>query len=220
MIKACIFDMDGTVLDTITTITYFVNETLKKFEIPEISEDECKIFVGNGARILIERTLKSRGIEDEKLISTVLDAYNAAYDANPTYKTEPFSGIPELLAELKARKIKVGIVSNKLDFITRPLSVRSFGELVDLTFGGKEGVPLKPAPDAVLSMLKEFGVEASECVYVGDTGVDMQTGKNLKARLTVGVTWGFRSLAELLENGADVTVNSPDEILREVLRLD
>lgn len=220
MIKACIFDMDGTVLDTITTITYFVNVTLKKFGIPEISEDECKIFVGNGARILIERIFKSRGIEDSAFLEEVLNSYNAAYDENPTHLTAPFPEIPELLSKLKARGIKVGIVSNKPDFITRPLAERFFGELVDLTFGGRDGIPLKPAPDAVFSVLDAFSAKPSECVYVGDTGVDMQTGKNLGARLTVGVLWGFRSEKELRENGADVIVDTPLKIFDEVLKLD
>ena len=219
MIKACIFDMDGTVLDTIGTITYFVNVTLEKFGIRKISEDECKIFVGNGARLLIERTLKSRGLEDEKLICEVLDSYNAAYDADPNYMTKPFDKITELLAALRAHGIKVGIVSNKPDFITRPLSEHFFGELVDLTVGGREGVPLKPSPDAVLEMLESLGAAPSELVYVGDTGTDMQTGKNAGAYLTVGVLWGFRKESELRENGADVIVNNPLQILDEVIKL-
>ncbi len=218
MIKACIFDMDGTVLDTITTITHYVNLTLKKFGIREISEDECKIFVGNGAKILIERTLKSRGVSLD-MLTEILDSYNAAYDEDPNYLTAPFDGICELLSELKSRNIKVGIVSNKPDFLTRPLAERFFGSLVDLTVGGKEGVALKPAPDAVLSMLKELGASSDECVYVGDTGVDMKTGKNVGARLTVGVLWGFRTKEELVDNGADVIAEKPKEILDEVLRL-
>ncbi len=219
MIKACIFDMDGTVLDTIKTITYYVNITLDKFGIRRISEDECKIFVGNGAKLLIERTLKSREISME-LLQPVLDSYGAAYDENPNHLTAPYEGIPELLSELKRRGVKIGIVSNKQDFLARPLAERFFGSLVDLAVGGKEGVPLKPKPDAILSMLESFGVAAEECAYIGDTGVDMQTGKNTKARLTVGVTWGFRGVDELNSCGADLTVDTPKELLEEVLKID
>ena len=211
--------MDGTVLDTISTITYYVNETLKKFGIREISEDECKIFVGNGARKLIERTLKSRECPPE-MLDEVLTVYGEAYDLNPVYKTAPYDGILNLLSGLKARGIKVGIVSNKQDFLTRPLAKDFFGELVDLARGGLDGVPLKPAPDAVLAVLREFAVFPSECAYIGDTGVDMLTGKNANARITIGVTWGFRSREELIENGADVIVSRPEEILDEVLKLD
>ncbi|MBQ7332815.1 MAG: HAD family hydrolase [Clostridia bacterium] len=220
MIKACIFDMDGTVLDTIGTITYYVNITLRKFGIREISEDECKKFVGNGAKILIERTLKSRGILDAELLSSVLESYNSAYDENPTYLTAPYEEILDLLSALKSRGIKIGIVSNKPDFLTRPLSERFFGTLIDLAVGGKEGVPLKPAPDSVLGMLKDFGVSPTECAYIGDTGVDMKTGKNAGAVLTVGVLWGFRTTLELLESGADVLVDRPLKILDEVLNID
>lgn len=210
--------MDGTVLDTITTITYYVNETLKKFGIREISEDECKVFVGNGARILIERIFESRKC-DRAMLEEVLASYNAAYDENPVYKTAPFDGILDLLSALKARGIKVGIVSNKPDFLTRPLARDFFGELVDLAVGGKEGVPLKPAPDAVLNMLKELSVSPEECAYIGDTGVDMQTGTNVGAALTIGVLWGFRKKEELVSHGADVIVTRPEEILGEVLKI-
>lgn len=210
--------MDGTVLDTITTITYYVNETLKKFGIREISEDECKVFVGNGARILIERIFESRKC-DRAMLEDVLASYNAAYDENPVYKTAPFDGILDLLSALKARGIKVGIVSNKPDFLTRPLARDFFGELVDLAVGGKEGVPLKPAPDAVLNMLKELSVSPDECAYIGDTGVDMQTGTNVGAALTIGVLWGFRKKEELVSHGADVIVTRPEEILGEVLKI-
>ena len=220
MIKACIFDMDGTVLDTIGTITYYVNKTLSAFGIPKISEDECKIFVGNGARVLIERALDARGIKDGELVLRVLSAYNEEYDKNPNYLTKPYDEIPELLSELKKRNIAVGIVSNKPDFLTRPLAKLFFGDLVDKSVGAKDGIPLKPCPDAVLSMLESFGASSSECVYVGDTSVDMKTGKNAGARLTVGVLWGFRKKEELLSGGADVLVNNPLQILDEVMKLD
>ena len=218
MIKACIFDMDGTVLDTIGTISYYVNITLDEFGIKRISEDECKIFVGNGARVLIERTLSSRGINDEKLTEAVLSRYNEAYGKDSNYKTAPYDGVLELFSALKERGILVGIVSNKPDFLTRPLSERFFGDLVTKAVGAKEGVKLKPAPDAVLALMKDFGVTRDECIYVGDTGTDMQTGKNAGVKLTVGVLWGFRGKNELIENGADVTINNPLQILDEVIK--
>ena len=154
------------------------------------------------------------------MLEEVLKAYNAAYDTNPVYKTVPYEGILDLLSALKARGIKVGIVSNKPDFLTRPLACDFFGELVDLAVGGKVEIPLKPNPDAVLNMLSEFSLTPSECAYIGDTGVDMLTGKNAGARLTVGVLWGFRKKAELIDAGADVIVSRPEEILDEVLKID
>ena len=110
-------------------------------------------------------------------------------------------------------------MANKPDFLTRPLAERFFGALVDEAVGGKDGVRLKPHPDAVLLLLESFGADTSECAYIGDTSVDMQTGKNLGARITIGVPWGFRSVDELASNGADVIVNNPLQILDEVSKL-
>jgi phosphoglycolate phosphatase len=211
MIKACIFDLDGTVLDTIASITHFVNVAMDKYSIRRISIEECKIFVGCGARVLIEKTLASRGV-DPSLVPEVLDYYNSEYNKDISYLVSPFSGIPELLASLRARGILVGVVSNKPDFITRPLVRKMLPGLVDIAFGGRDGIPLKPDPKAPLEVLSEFGVSPSECAFIGDTGVDMQTGKNLGAALTVGVSWGFRSRSELSENGADAIVDHPSEI--------
>lgn len=220
MIKACVFDMDGTVLDTIGTITYYVNKTLEEFSLSPITIDECKVFVGNGARLLIERTMHSKGIDEPETVNKVLARYDALYNSDPLYLTDAFPGIHKLFEELKLRGISIAIVSNKQDFLTRPISERFFGKSVAVTIGGREGVRLKPHPDSVLEALSVIGAEPSETVYVGDTGVDMQTGKNVGARLTVGVLWGFRSERELWENGADVVVNEALQILDEVLKLD
>ncbi len=219
MIKACVFDLDGTILDTIGTICHFVNVTLDKFSIRRISIEECKIFVGNGAKILIDRTLKSRGIDDPVLKKQVLDDYNAAYNSDPYFMTSPFRGIPELIASLREMGIGIAVVSNKPDFLTRPIVSRFFGDSVDVTFGGRDGVPLKPAPDAVCEAISILGAEGFETVYIGDTGTDMQTGRALGAALVVGVLWGFREEDELRRDGADVIVSYPSEILTEVQKV-
>ena len=216
MIKACVFDLDGTILDTIGTICHFVNATLEKFNIEKISIDECKIFVGNGARTLIERTLASRGITDSQTIQQVLDDYNALYNSDPYYMTAPFQGITELITSLREMGIGIAVVSNKPQFLTRPIVSRFFGSLVDVTFGGREDVPLKPAPDSTAEAISLLGAESWETVYVGDTGTDMQTGRALGAALVIGVLWGFREEPELIANGADVIVSHPLEILRKI----
>ncbi len=217
MIKACIFDMDGTVLDTITTITYYVNVTLEKLGIPHISEEQAKVFAGNGARKLIERSLEFNGIKDEKTIKEVLDSYTAAYDAEPLYLTGTFDGMAELLAGLRANGIKLGIISNKPDSAVRPIGEHFFGDSMDYVYGAREGIALKPAPDALLALLDEMGVEVSECAYIGDTGVDMMTGRAARVAMTIGVTWGFRTVKELIDTGADIVVNEPMQILDKVL---
>ena len=216
MIKACIFDMDGTVLDTIGTITYFVNVTLEKFGIRKISEDECKIFVGNGARLLIERTLKSRGLEDEKLICEVLDSYNAAYDADPNYMTKPFDKITELLAALRAHGIKVGIVSNKPDDAVAILSEEYFGELVDMSVGDRPDIRKKPAPDPLLYAAKALG--SDRFVFVGDSETDIMAAKNAGVPC-ISVTWGFRDREQIEAVGGEIFCRDAGELEGEIMRL-
>ena len=220
MIKCCIFDLDGTILNTITSITYFVNKTLKKYGIDPITEDECKYFAGNGARKLIIRSLASKGITDEAVIETVLADYNAAYDADPLYLTDAFDGIRELLASLAERKIRLAVLSNKPDSTVKSIVKSFFPGVFDEVRGGVEGVPLKPAPDIPLDILKGFGISPENTAWIGDTSTDVETGVNLGAALNIGVLWGFRKRDELEAAGAHVIVSSPDEILREVVRFD
>ena len=213
MIKYIVFDLDGTLLDTITTITYYVNLILGREGIPEISEEECKYFVGNGAKTLIRRTMESRGITDEETFMRVWSEYNREYNLKPLYLTEPYEGIRELIAELKKRGIKLAVLSNKPDEATADIIPSFFPGVFDVVHGGREGIPLKPAPDGVFEIYREMGATAEETLYVGDTNVDMQTGKAAGARLTVGVEWGFRTRKELIESGADVIVKNPLDIL-------
>ena len=218
MIKCVVFDLDGTLLDTISTITYYVNRTLQSFGFEPITEDECKYFAGDGPENLIRRSLHSKGCDDEALLLTVLSRYKANYAEAPLYLTEPFSGIVDMLKSLSSRGVKVAVVSNKQDEAVADVVSHFFGELVHLSRGSRAGVPLKPAPDALFDVMHELDVKASEVAYVGDTNVDMQTGRAFGAALTVGVLWGFRERRELVENGADVIVSSVRELLSEVTR--
>ena len=211
MIKCCIFDLDGTILDTLSTITYYVNKTLHKFGYGEITEQECKAFIGNGARNLIDRALAHLGVRDAEIAGRVLSAYDKEYKSAPYHLTERYSGMAELLSELRLRGIKLAVVSNKQDAITREAVSHFYPDVFDAALGGKEGVPLKPAPDAPLSLLSELGISPSEAAFVGDTAVDVETGINMGAGLVIGVSWGFRDLDEL--SRADVVANSPCDVL-------
>lgn len=213
MIKYAIFDLDGTLLDTVTTITYYVNLVLKRYGIREISEDECKYFVGNGAKTLIDRATASRGVTDVELISKIYTEYNEEYNRNTLYLTKAYEGIPELLSALSDNGIKLAVLSNKPDDTTRNIIPSFFGDAFTVVHGGRDGIPLKPAPDGVFEIYRELGASADEVMYIGDTGVDMQTGNNAAAKITVGVLWGFRKRDELESSGADVIVESPEEIL-------
>ena len=212
MIKCCIFDLDGTLLNTLTTITYYINRTLVLHGLSVASEEEVCGYVGAGARNLVLRTLNARGITDEKYIEEFFNIYSAAYDNEPDYLTEPYSGIPELLSKIKASGIKVGVLSNKPDFATVSIVRKIFGELVDVVHGGREGIALKPAPDAILALLSELSCEANECAYIGDSEIDVKTGINAEIENSVAVTWGFRTEEQLREAGAVKFAKSTDEL--------
>lgn len=220
MIKCCIFDLDGTILDTITTITHYVNVTFEKNGISPITVDECKYFAGNGARKLMERSLASKGITDAATVDRMLKEYLFAYDSKPLHLTAVFDGINEMLLKLSEKGIKLAVLSNKQDAAVKSVVENFFPGLFDDAAGGIDGVPLKPDPTAARNILKRLGFSESETAWIGDTSTDIETGKNLGAALSIGVLWGFRKRDELEEAGADLIVTHPDEIVKGVLAVD
>ncbi len=218
MIKCCIFDLDGTLLDTLATITYYVNKTFSEEKIAPITEEECKYFAGDGPKELISRAIMAKAPKMVGETMRILARYKENCKENPIHLTAPYEGVEELLDALVKRGIKVGVASNKQNEITVPICQHFFGDRVALARGSKDGVPLKPAPDIVVQMMRELGVDKNEVLYVGDTDVDMKTGKGVGAAETVGVSWGFRTERELVENGADVIVRHPCEILEVIQR--
>ena len=216
MIKCCIFDLDGTVLNTIDTIRYYLNKTLVSYGLHEVSLDDTKRFVGNGARVLIERALGAQG-KMEIGVDRVLTDYLAAYDAEPYLGTYVFSGVPELLDELKKKGIVLVLLSNKPHSATLPVANSFFPDVFDVVAGAREGVPLKPDPTSANEILDELGISAKHVAFIGDSDVDVYTAKNIGTSLAIGVCWGFRSTEELHAAGADVVVNAPREILDEVM---
>lgn len=212
MIKACIFDMDGTVSNTINSITYFANNALKKAGLPTIESNVYKKLVGNGAKVLVERMLKTVGA-DESYYEEVAFEYNTKYDNDFLYLTEPYEGILDMLSSLKEMGIKVAILSNKPHETAIKVSDALFGsELVDVCYGGRDGIALKPDPAGVFEIMKELCVSKEECLYIGDTATDMKTGKGADL-YTIGVLWGFRDREELENGGADVIISHPSEIV-------
>ena len=161
------------------------------------------MFIGDGARKLVERSLASKGIFDEKALGKILPEYNSAYDESPLYLTEKYEGLESLLFELKSRDIKLGVISNKPHPTTVSAIAHFYPNIFDAVVGGKDGVPLKPSREAGEAMLAELGVLAEEVIYVGDSGVDMTFGKAIGAAYTLGAGWGFRGECELLSAGAD-----------------
>ena len=218
MIKLCIFDLDGTILDTITTITYYVNETLKKYGMKPITNERCAEFVGQGAKNLIKRALIENGEESLDRLDTILSDYKALYDNNPGYLTKEFPGTTEMLKKLKEKSIKLAVLSNKQDYSTRVVVEELFPGIFDEVRGAVDGAPLKPDPTVPSEIAKNLGVLPSECAWIGDTPVDIKTGIALGVSLNIGVSWGLRYPEQLIEAGCDVVVNKPVEILDEVLK--
>lgn len=212
MLKLCIFDMDGTLVDTISSIAYFANRALNMYGLPSIEENHYKIMVGNGARILCERMIERVGGSREQL-EKVYPEYNESYDNDFLYLTKPYDGCIEMLGALKEMGVKTAILSNKPDSTAKKVSDALFeGGLIDVCYGGRDGIALKPDPAGVFEILKEFGVEKDEVLYIGDTATDIKTAKN--AGLTnIGVLWGFRDRAELESAGADYIISHPREIV-------
>ncbi len=210
MIKACIFDLDGTLLNTLPTIRHYVNLTLSKFEIGSVSEKDVKKMVGNGSKKLIERAILKQGAELDDF-EKIHKFYSDSYDKDVTYLTHTYDGIPELLIELKTSGIKTAVLSNKPDFAAKEAVKTFLGDLVDVVYGGREDVPLKPDPEGVYQIMEELQVTKDECIFIGDSSVDMQTGKNAGI-FAIGVDWGFRDEDELVQNGADKIVSEPAEI--------
>lgn len=215
--KAVIFDLDGTLLNTIDTIKYYCDNALRDNGFNTIPVSEYKLMVGNGAKLLIERAMNyTRADWTEAEFDKVFKAYNTAYDADTLYLTEPYEGVVDVLKGLKNDGYKTAVLSNKPDFATRDVVKTVFGDgLFDIVRGGIDGVPLKPDPTAVFEIMEELGVAAEETVFVGDTKVDIATGKNA-GLYSIGVLWGFRDEAELTAAGADVIINDAARILEIV----
>lgn len=212
MIKACVFDMDGTISDTIESIKFFGNNALRKYGLTECSTDEYKIMVGNGAAILVRRMVEKSGCDDEVIFQKVFEEYSTTYDNDFLYLTKPYDDILELLDALRARGILTAVFSNKPHSTTLKVAKALFGDRFDVVIGQREGKPIKPDPTVLNEILENWGILPQECMYLGDTGTDMQTGKSGGA-FTVGVLWGFRSEQELRENGADAIIAKPLEAL-------
>ena len=213
MIKLCIFDMDGTLVNTIDTIAYFGNMTLEKYGIEAIPTEEYKTLVGNGSRVLIERMLKFRETEIENC-DEIHKSYMNAYNDDFMYLTEAYDGIVPMLLKLKEMGIKTAILSNKDDVTAKKVAEDLFEDgLIDLCLGAREGKALKPDPESVFEIVEDFGVARFECLYIGDTATDIETAKNAGLH-SVGVLWGFRDEAELRMAGADTIVSDPMEIAK------
>ncbi len=217
MKQLVIFDLDGTLLDTIADLGTATNHALKECGYPQHNLSSYPMFVGNGVTRLIERSLP----EDERnpeTVETVREKFKAYYNEHKTDLTIPYPGIPELLRELSSMGVKLAVASNKYQAAVVAL-IKHYFPYIDwhAVEGQKEGVPTKPDPSIVFEILAKCPTRKSKVLYVGDSGVDMETARRACVD-SCGVTWGFRPLRELKEAHADNIVNSPEEIITIVKR--
>ncbi len=209
MYKLAVFDMDGTILDTLEDLKDSTNFALKKCGYPTRSYDEVRRFVGNGIRKLIERAVPE-GLTVEQ-IDRVHEVFTEHYKVHCADKTKAYDGIKPLLEKLRASGVKTAVVSNKADYGVQELCKEYFDGLFDYAVGEREGIRRKPAPDAVNEALRVLGIDKSEAVYIGDSDVDFETAKNAELPC-ISVLWGFRDEEFLREKGATLFVRDPAEI--------
>ena len=206
---AVIFDLDGTLTDTLEDLKNSVNFAMREFGFPERTTDEVRSFVGNGVKRLIDLSVPEN--TSDEVSAECLSVFKSFYKDNSLVSTKPYDGIIPMLEKLKKDGVKTAVVTNKMHEAAVDIVNLFFGELIDVTIGQIDGVAQKPQPDGIYSALEKLGVSKEKSVYVGDSEVDCITAKNAGIPC-IGVTWGFRSKEILLENGADYIINSPEEI--------
>lgn len=217
MYKACIFDLDGTLTDTLESLTYSVNQTLMELGLRQITREQCRMFVGDGAKRLMERALKAAGDEELTRIDEAMDAYGRIFGENCTYHVKPYEGIVKLLQTLKEEGILAAVLSNKPHAQTIAVVERFFAKGTFTWIQGQcDSIKRKPDPAGVFYVAEKLSVSLDECLYIGDSDVDMETAKAAGAE-SVGVTWGFRSREVLKNAGAEHLVERPEEII-ELIR--
>lgn len=210
MIKGIIFDLDGTLIDTIYDIQNATNRTLDVYNLPHRSYEDIKNFLGNGSRVLIEKALPEGS---KHLIDELLPIYTKDYEVNYAIDSKVYEGINELIEELNKRNIKIAVNSNKPDNITKNMIKTYFKDIPFIeVLGSRNNIPNKPDPTSVNEIINKMNLNKEEVLYVGDTEVDVKTGHNASLKV-VGCIYGFRDEKTLVENKADYLINKPIELL-------
>lgn len=219
MIKLCVFDLDGTTVNSLNSIAYFANETLKKFGFSPFPVDAYRTLAGGGAKKLWRNIVDTLHAPEE-LYEPMVQDWVTRYDDDFLYLTEPYEGVCEMLAALRRGGVHTAIVTNKHGPTGQKLCHAMFGEddhLLEVCVSAYPGMTLKPAPDEIWHLMERYGVQKDECMYCGDHTIDMVTGKNAGV-VTVGVTWGFHTREALNEAGADYVVDQPAQIAQLALK--
>lgn len=213
MYKVCILDIDGTLLDSVESIAYVGNHVLKTYGLTPQPVSSYNYFAGDGANETVRRSMIAAGDEALTHFEEGCILYRALFAKDPMYKVTAFDGMPETLRELKKRGIRLAVLSNKPhDAAVRAIETIYGKDCFDVIIGQQDGIPRKPAPEGAWMIADQFDVRPEECMYVGDTDTDMQTGK-AAGMMTIGVTWGFRDREELEEHHADIIIDHPLDLL-------
>ncbi len=210
MIRNIIFDLDGTLLNTLDDLATSVNHALRLHGLPERSVAEIRHFLGNGIRNLVQRSVPVDC--SEHTFEAVLQSFRTFYLQHSLDQTRPYAGVPALLATLKARGVHTAIVSNKLDTAVQELYRHFFADTIDLALGEQGGLARKPSPDLLLAAMQQLSAPPEETLYVGDSEVDWATARAAQVRCAL-VLWGFRDAPELHSLKADAYLNAPHELL-------
>lgn len=213
MKRLIIFDLDGTVGDTVESLAYTVNRCLKQFSFSPLPEKSFYYYAGDGARKMLERSLRAAGDKKGEYLDQIYELYCEEFKTGCTVGVKSFPGLPHVLEQLKEYGIMLAVCSNKAQQFAEAVIAKIYGEGVfDYILGERSDIPRKPDPAGPLHIAEELGVTPDECIYVGDTNTDMRTG--LAAEMyTVGVTWGFRPRKELEEFHPDRIIDRPEELL-------
>ena len=209
--KLYIFDLDGTILDTLEDLATSVNYALKVFDFPPLSNNEIADRTGNGVQRLVESSVPSTA--DRKTTLAVLDVFKQHYFYHCADHTRPYDGIKDVICEIRRQGAKCAVVSNKMDSAVQELAKDYFDGLFDFVAGQKDGVRKKPYPDTVLLALETLGVDKKDALYIGDSEVDIATAKNADMQC-LSVDWGFRDRQVLVKSGATQIISNPADILK------
>lgn len=213
--KVILYDMDGTVLDTLGDLTDAVNHTLREFDMPERTEAEVASFLGNGAARLIACSVPEG--TPQEVTDSVFAAYGPWYTAHCRIKTAPYPGILDMMRRLREQGALQAVISNKQDSAVKPLAEEHFPGLLELAVGESETVRRKPNPDAVLAAIAHFGADKADCIYIGDTEVDIATARNAGIDCAA-VTWGFRSREQVIATGAENIFDTAEELCEFLMK--
>ncbi|WP_099205969.1 HAD family hydrolase [Scatolibacter rhodanostii] len=212
MYKACIFDMDGTIINTLDSLAYFGNQALAVMNLPPVETELYKKMVGNGVDKLIERILIHSGAENTpENHKTLLKEYSKLYESDPFHLVTAYDGMNELLHALKEEGFLLAVLSNKPHDMAVFIAEKYFPNLFDIVEGQKESVPAKPDPTALSSIIERLAIAKENVLYCGDSDVDMQTARNTGVD-GAGVLWGFRDQNELVSNGATFLAHKPNDL--------